>query len=290
MVRSVKAALVGGASVLAGGCGLPLAGAGSAMDEPPAEGGTYDSSRPEADIDAADGAAPAADAGSSTDSGTEAGNADATADEGSTGAPTVITVVQTSQTDSPDPTTSLSIPLSPTQSGDFVAVLATYAGPTLTIAGITDDAPGGSSTYQSANIRSSAPACQATEIWYARNVQAGATSVSVAMSAGASMYVWVLEASGLGASGGVDIDTTGSGATTTITVPPVSPTGVPALLLAAVGSCGSAGNLVPGNPFVALPIQQGNTAAYYIATSMGSWGPVFDNTDSAWNASIAAFR
>jgi hypothetical protein len=200
------------------------------------------------------------------------------------------TIVQTGNADN-GAATSLSTTLSPVHAGSFLAVLATYYFPGPTIAGITDNSPGGSNTYTSASLLSVEPTCQASEIWYVRDAGAGATSVTVTMSASVNLAVWVLEVSGLGASGGVDMGEVGNGgATTTITAPSVTPSGTPALIVSALGSCGTIGSIAGGNPFTALPKQSNNGAAYYIATTAGAYGPVFTNSYSGWNASIAAFR
>jgi len=206
-------------------------------------------------------------------------------------APPVYEIVQTAQATG-SRTANVATSIGGTRSGDFLAVLVIYSG-AASVASVTDDASGGGDTYASASLLSIAPGnCQASEIWYARDLKAGATSVSVTMTAGVtSLWVWVLEASGMRESGGVDNGTDGTGgATNTITAPTVTPTGAPALVVSAVGSCGSIGGISGGNPFTALPAQGGNGAAYYIALTPGTYGPVFGNNNKAWNASVAAFR
>jgi hypothetical protein len=209
------------------------------------------------------------------------------------GISSVITVVQ-AQSNLGDGGTALSINVAPIQAGDFVAVLITYSfGDALseTVVGVSDDGPAGSNTYVSANLQSVIAPCQGSEIWYARNTMPGATSVKVTVSATAGIQLWVVEASGLSATGGVDRGTTGSGgATTSIQTPAVTPTGVPALIVSAAGSCGSISGVDKSSPFTGLPAQDGNDAAYYVATTAGSYGPVYGSTNDAWNASVAAFR
>ena len=235
----------------------------------------------------------AADAGPS-DTGSDTGFRDAwstdagSADAGSTG----IAVVQSGQANTSN-TTTLSTTLSATTAGTFLAVMSSYAGVGPSIATVGDDAPGGSNAYVSANIRAVGGTCQASEIWYARDARPGVTSVTVTMTGMSTfLQVWVMEVSGLGATGGVDtsaVENDGP-ATTTITAPTVTPSAAHALIVASVGSCGEIGSIAPGNPFIALPVQVGNDAAYYITASEGAWGPVFNNAFDAWNASIAAFR
>jgi len=205
----------------------------------------------------------------------------------------VITVVQT-QSNGGDGGTTLSVDVSPIQGGDFIAVLVTYAFGDATsenVVGVSDDGPAGSNTYVSANLQSVVAPCQGSEIWYARNTMPGAMSVNVTVSAASAIQLWVLEASGLSATGGVDQGTTGSGgATTSIQTPAVTPTGVPALIVSAAGSCGSISGVDKSSPFTGLPAQDGNDAAYYVATTAGAYGPIYGNTNDAWNASVAAFR
>jgi hypothetical protein len=231
---------------------------------------------------------PSGDGSGSSESGGDARTADA-----ADGISSVITVVQT-QSNVGDGGTTLSINVSPIQAGDFVAVLVTYAfGDAISenVVGVSDDGPAGRNTYVSANLQSVVAPCQASEIWYARNTMPGATSVSVTVSAASAIQLWVVEASGLSATGGVDQGTTGSGgATTSIQTPAVTPTGVPALIVSAAGSCGSISGVDKGSPFTGLPAQDGNDAAYYVATTAGSYGPIYGSTNNAWNASVAAFR
>jgi hypothetical protein len=289
-------ATIEGSTHDAGDSGTREAGDGSTLDA--ADSGA---------LDAADGAVPEAGDASALDASdastfdaagvdaAEAGLEDAAdaseVDAMEAGPPAVFSLVQNGL-GSASPGTTDTIGLNPTRAGDFLAVLATYFGVGPTIQGISDNAPGGSSTYSSANLRSSVGTCQAAEIWYARDIAAGATSVTVTLSASAHVDVWVLEFSGLATSGGVDMGQTGTGGPSfTIDAPTLTPSGAPALLVSAVGSCGQVGIVALGNPFIGLPQgQTGNDAAYYIATAPGTYGPVFTSTLGQWNASVAAFR
>ena len=105
-----------------------------------------------------------------------------------------------------------------------------------------------------------------------------------------SLWTWVLDVSGLDTTGGVDMGGEASGGSaTTITAPTVTPSGAPALVVSAVGSCKSVGGVA--SPFLALTPQGGNGAAYDIATTPGPLGPVFQNPQGGgWNVSVADFR
>lgn len=223
----------------------------------------------------------------------DGGGGEARMADAADGIGSMITVVQT-QSSVDDGGTSLSIDVAPIQAGDFVAVLVTYAFGDATsenVVGVSDDGPAGGNTYVSANLQSVVPPCQGSEIWYARNTTAGATTITVTVSGTAPIQLWVIEASGLRATGGVDQGATGSGgATTSIQAPVVTPTGVPALIVSAAGSCGAISGVDNSSPFTGLTAQDGNDAAYYVATTPGSYGPIYGNTDDDWNASVAAFR
>jgi hypothetical protein len=240
------------------------------------------------DMDAADAGAKQMDA--TRDSGKDTGVGDATAVDARDAGPTVFAIVQSAESNSAT-TSTASVKVLPMTRGSFVAVLATYYGVGPSITGVADNTPGGSNTYTSANLRSVATGCQASEIWYARAARAAATSVTVTTTGNVTLGVWVLEVSGLATSGGVNIGEVGNGdPNTTITAPTVSPSGAPALIVSALGSCGTIGSIPGGNPFIALPKEDNNGAAYYVATAAGTFGPVFTNSNSGWNASVAAFR
>jgi hypothetical protein len=186
---------------------------------------------------------------------------------------------------------SLSVSFSALTAGSFVAVLVTYSAVSSSVTSITDNGAGAGNAYVSAGERSSVNQCQASEIWYARDVAPGATTLTATVGATGQIAVWVLEVSGMSKTGGVDdgAESNGQG-TVLINAPTVRPTGDPALIVAAVGSCGQLGSLGLGSPFTGLGIEDGNGASYYIATKPGAWGPVYSNNLSAWNASVADFR
>jgi hypothetical protein len=122
-------------------------------------------------------------------------------------------------------------------------------------------------------------------------VVAGLTTVTVSFNAAAAGQAWILEASGLASTGGVDVGQTGMGpATTTIVAPTVTPSGLDALIASVVASCGGVSGLASGSSFVGLPVAEGDDAAYYVPHLSGSYGPVFSSTSAEWNASVAAFR
>lgn len=300
------AAVVVAACIVAGGCGLPRGGlSGDPLDagaDPPADTGAGAGDAP-----GADGSTGAPDAAAPHDGGTEsaatvdAASLDAVADAppvesgappdaAESGPPPVLTVLQSaSNSDSPN---SVTVSLSSNVSaGSFLAVLVTFYGGSGAVSGVSDDAPGSGDTYTSVGASSSTGSCQTSEIWYARNTVAGASQVVVHATGGVSLDAWVVEVAGLAPTGGVDAHAEGNGAaTTTVAAPTVTPTGSPALVVSTAGSCGALNGLAAISSFVGLPIQDGNGAAYFVATAPGSYAPVYDNSNDKWNASTAAFR
>jgi len=258
-------------------CGLlaacGLSAVGSALDEPSPIDRAIDAGPDGGDSDAF------VDSGATLDA--DAGDADVT----------TITLVQSGQNIAVDAGV-VAATIQATTASDFVAVMVTMFRPqTATVTSITDNAPGGSNVYVSAGVRSTVGVCQSSEIWYARAVKTGATSVTATLSAEAIIQLWVLELSGLSATGAVDVLSGDSGAPTTVVyAPAVHPSGVPAVIVNATGSCMSVTGLHPGSAFTLLPIQRDNGASYFIANEAGTFGPVYDTTDASWNGSTAAFR
>jgi hypothetical protein len=180
----------------------------------------------------------------------------------------------------------------PTQSGDFLAVLVTGVG-SGSVASIGDDAPGGSNAYVSANAKAYELDCTCyTEIWYARNVRAGARTVTVTTVASNSSLAWVMELSGINASNGADLSAVANTqpVATVVVAPSITPPATPALVLSVVASCATISSVQDQSGFTDLPILEGNVAAYRIVTDPGSYGAVWNQDAGGWCASTAAFR
>jgi hypothetical protein len=184
------------------------------------------------------------------------------------------------------------IALSPaSMTGDLVVVgVVQESGTSAVVTGITDDAQNGSNSYVSANQRSLDSSCANTaEIWYAANVAAKATHVTVTMSAAVNVELWVLEFSGVSAlDTGATVNTHAAG--TTVAAPPVTPSVASAAIVSTAASCGALGGIANGNAFVPLPLLNGEDAAYFIASQPGSYGATWTSSNGSWNASTAAFR
>ncbi len=184
-------------------------------------------------------------------------------------------------------TASLDMTIPATGAGSLVVVgLTQESGTTATIASITD---GAGDTYQSANARSIDTTCANTaEIWYAGNVIAGVTTVSIAMSSNVTIEAWVVELAGVGQLvGGGHIDSHASSAM--VSAPTVVTTG-PAAVLSTVTTCGAVTAIANGGPFTALAIENGEDTAYLIADAPGTYGAVWSYGGGSWNATTAAFQ
>ncbi len=181
--------------------------------------------------------------------------------------------------------------VAPTKEGNLIAVLVQLDTASASVTGVTDDTPGGSSVYLSTGQRNTSGYCnQSGEIWYAR-ARGAATKVTVALKSAGAINVWVTELAGLPAGGGFDVGAVdASGSAGIVNAPAPTPSGLPAFIVSVIGSCGEVGEIRPPNPFTALPKQNGNRAAYFIAIDGGPFGPVLDNSSGGWNASTAAFR
>ncbi len=290
-------------AALALGCGLSLGGIASTADE------DFDASvLPDAQPDAIDSAVDSGEPDSAAiadavalDATADGSVPDATADVSQASidaaivdaAPPVLGFVHSAQGNNKN-AASYALQIPPTAAGNFLAVMVTYSGNlAASVASITDNAQGGTNTYVTANARSLVGSCQASEIWFARDLRSGASTVTVAISAGqSSISVWATELSGLRSAGGADMVAAAQNAAKTnpIIAPTLTPSGAPALLIAAVGSCGTIGKIRPGNPFTGLPAQIGNGAAFYVDVDGGTFGAAYDNSMDGYNASAAAFR
>jgi hypothetical protein len=277
------AAVISSVALVVGACGFSVTGGASDPNVTNVDGGHSD--RGQSDDD---GSSSRGDSGDMTPHDDDGGGLASDADAGT--APPVFAFVQGAHASRLGAVFAATI--APAKAGSFIAVAVTYSNTNHEVLSVIDNAPTGSNTYVSANLKSRSGSCQASEIWFARNVRPLATLVSVVMSdTSGSQNVWAMEASGLAPTGGLDKGLPGNGGSTTVvTTQTVQATGAPAFFVAAVGSCGFLNTIVAGNPFIALPLENGNAAAYHIATTVGPFGPAFNNTNDAWNASVAAFR
>jgi hypothetical protein len=272
----------------AAACGLATVGTGpdvSDVGDGGDGGGTSDATALEGSV--------IADAASPEGGGSDgASDGDASLDAGIDAGPIGPTLLQTAQVNQGG-VTSLPTPVTATHAGSFIAVIVSQdTNANTRVVSVSDNATGGGSTYVSTGIHGVPPICnQAVEIWYARSAKAGATSITVTMQNSVYIDVWIAEVAGLSADGGADdVAADAGGAMTTFQGPIVTPSGVPALIVAAAGSCGQLTGLHPGSLYTQLPGQHGNGAALLLDREAGANGPIFDNANAGWSAATAAFR
>lgn len=184
--------------------------------------------------------------------------------------------------------------VAPTKAGNLVVVAIANehngGGP---VKSITDNV---GNAYVSADARSSDGTCDdGSEIWFAKDVKAGATTVTVTMTnadlaQGQEAEVWVIEASGLSKDAPLDVKaTTSNGAqTSTITAPPVTPTVKRALVVSTATACEEVTSVAP--PFTGLTILEGEGAAWLVTSDRGSFGAVWTAVSGTFNASTVAFK
>lgn len=188
---------------------------------------------------------------------------------------------------------AISATIEPTKAGNLLVVMIANEnhgqGP---VKSISDDAH---NVYESANARSTATACDvSSEIWFAKDIQAGATSVTVTMSdRGQEAEIWIVEASGLSKSEPLDkVGVANEGAKTeALAAPTVSPTSPRALVVSTACSCEEITGIQRGNEFKNLDILEGEGSAWFISDGAGTYGAVWNATPAgAFNASTASFK
>jgi hypothetical protein len=188
---------------------------------------------------------------------------------------------------------TLSLP-SATASGNLLVVaFALNDDPDTQISSITDDAPGGSSTYLPSGYRSTDRSCaDAVDIYYAKNIQGGATALTVNLVGTHHLDMWAMEFSGLSTSDPLDTGGTASEqpAASIAMAPAVTPSAPRALVVSVTCTCNTVDGIAAGNPFTALPVLEGNDAAYFIASEPGTYGAVWNLASGTWDASTVAFK
>jgi hypothetical protein len=260
-------------------------GGSPSTDGPPGPDGAHGA-------DGADGAQGFEAGADGPTTGADASDSSASDVIGTDTATTVLAFVQ--GTGASESGSSGKLAISPTSAGDLLVVaIVQESGTTAAIASILDDALGGSNTYVSANQRSVDTSCANTcEIWYAKNVRPGATSLAILMSASVTFEAWVAEFSGASTTSPLDTGAVANSqpATTVITAPTVTPSAPNAVVLSVAASCGAISAVAAGSPFHALATKNGEDAAYFVASKIGAYGAVWTSSRGTWNGSTAAFK
>ena len=183
----------------------------------------------------------------------------------------------------------ISVPLAPTRAGSLIIVTSGNFGPPSTIASISDDV---GNVYVTANALSIATGLDVDEIWYASAAKAGATTVTVHSAAASKREVWLLEVLGASAA---PLEIVGvannAAASTTPSSSPVTPTVVPALIVAVGDFDTGVSGLHAPSAFTALQILAGNDTAYQLVEAPGTYIAVWDDPSlGTYCTSAAAFH
>lgn len=205
-------------------------------------------------------------------------------------APLGLRFVQSSTSTTDENSTSLKAVIAPTNEGNLVVVAVTLnSNAAATVVSIDDDAQ---NTYVSTGKRSVNPDCtDAIEIWYAKNVRAGAKTVNVVADRKMDMDMWAVEFAGLSPTEPFDVGDTinQQPADTPVNAPLVEPSTPDAVIVSAVSTCGGIDGIRAGNPFTALNIVSQNNTAFFIAHEPGAYGAAWDAYDT-WTSTTVAFK
>jgi len=181
--------------------------------------------------------------------------------------------------------TDLTLPINPTNSGDLI-VVAVDPGGSNPATSVTDDA---------GNIYSDTGAyaggVYATDLWYARNSNAGATAITAHFGvANPDGMLWMVEVYGADL---VNPFHTGIGSANIVPSPvangPAVTTTTPnEFIFALVGLSGQAFSTT--NSFVGLPYITGDDTAFYVASTPGVYNAAWNTQNTTEDFATASFR
>ena len=162
----------------------------------------------------------------------------------------------------------------------IVVVTVNIDGSTGMVSNVTNDA---GDTFISAGVTWSCNTLSIGEIWYAANGIGGATQLTVTQAAAARREIWVVETSGVrtanplvGTQALNDVPQS-----TTATSPAVTPTAIPAFLIATMNLTATITGFDSSTGFVELTNLNGDEIAYAIGTTAGPYS-------ARWNTTAAA--
>ena len=185
----------------------------------------------------------------------------------------------------------VSLTISATTSSHLILVLVTGPGSSATVTSITDNATGGSNSYhQVTSARGSVASTENSfsDLWYAENINPGATSITVTSSGASFILVEAFEFSGMVTSGSPD----GSGAN----VSNATASGTSALgasLTTSTSDVLYCGGDLSGLSAVSSgwTIDGDGDGAYMLNSVVGTLQPTFTVTSGTpYEASCAAFK
>jgi len=247
-----------------------------------------DSAPPVAEAGHVDAAGTDADRGDAAGALDDASAADAGASDGDAAQAPPPAYVQSAQ--GGNGSSPLGLQLAPTQAGHAILVAAITSANDHVLT-VVDDSPAGT-VYVSVNQRAQYGTASATEIWVAKNIGAGATHVTITTAAGGGVEAWAVEFSGLNVAAPFDVGATISNQpdTSPIVAPPVTPSSPRALVFSVAVTAAAITGIQTDPPFIALPIVDGNDAAFMVTTTTGSYGASWTSSAGSWCASTAAFK
>jgi hypothetical protein len=204
-----------------------------------------------------------------------------------TSAPTITpSVVQMTATSSAS-TVALEVTTAATGSGHLLVMVTDSWNDPQPAAAISDNA---GNVYVSANA-AAGDGDDYIELWYVADSKPGATTITIQQTVSSTRDAWWLEAADVMTSAPVDVLATVNNGpqSSTTTAPAVTPTVFPSLVVSGTAIVGDAITLVSTN-YTALPVIDGNDAAFAIVTAPIA-GPTWnDDTPSAFCANTVAFK
>jgi hypothetical protein len=190
---------------------------------------------------------------------------------------------------------SSTVAFAATQAGDALIVgvgLDANASPLPSVASITDDKR---NAYFSSGFRAVDPTSgcgDAAELWYAPDVAAGTTSITLNFTAMTLNEVWVMEVSGLSTSapfvtGAATANPPPSG---TIATSPQVAASAGNLVVCVYTACNDSSGLHSGSPFIDLAEENTEFTAYYIPPAAGTYGAAWDQVRGTYNIVTGVFH
>jgi hypothetical protein len=182
--------------------------------------------------------------------------------------------------------TTTTLTLSPSAPGSLLVLALGAFGPPAPVTSVTDNR---GTTYVSANASASTGSGRC-EIWYAPNTSGGVTSIVVTWSTATNTELWGAELAGMDAAPLDNVGTQSNGTLTNPVSAPTVTTSTPkSFVLSVIGGVNAVGAVHP--PFTALMTLSGDDMAYATVTTAGTYGAVWDDTNTgAYESSTAAFK
>jgi hypothetical protein len=176
------------------------------------------------------------------------------------------------------------ITVSPTGAGHLLVIGATGSLDSQSVASVTDDAGASYVATGRANVNGGS-----AEIWFAPASNAGATQITVKFSNTSGGSVWMLEVAGSNPKTVIVAVHSNMPAGSLIAAPPVTTKGPNTLVFSVLEATGGTlAGLHTGNPFLMMPVMNGDSSAYAIAPTPGPYAAQWDNTGGTGACALSA--